>query len=213
MFLSLFRCGLHPSLPILCWLLCALILPWVSDIASCVVFITIISVFLFRNKFSELLHIIYRIRWLSLTLWVSIAWSLPGDTIGYWYWGPTFQGMMSANRYILNLWLLILLLQFIFLSLYPDELLGGMLFLARPLQFLGFPVERFMLRLQLTLTEFDKNFRVPMLTWKSYIAKRFILDDVSERNIAYVLCYKKWQSSDTLMLIAFSFILFLFWIL
>lgn len=99
-----------------------------------------------RRRF---LHLLRRTRLLLLLLLLAHAWTTPGEPLGPHL--PSGEGLYSGFLYALRLLLMLISLAWLLDRLTQEELLGGLYLLLRPLGRLGFPVERFVVRLALVL--------------------------------------------------------------
>ncbi len=92
-----------------------------------------------------------RIKWLLLATALIYGWTTPGEYIWASSWSPTQEGIELALDQILRLSAVILSLQIVLHYLSRRDLVIGLVHLLWPLSFLRVPVERFAVRLALTI--------------------------------------------------------------
>lgn len=142
---------IHPATRITVYVLLALWVPLLP--ATLIPWLTLIVLAIHWPRRSALLRLLRRTRWLFLLLFLSYAWTLPGEPL--WLalggWTPTLEGLEAGGMQALRLLLLLSLLDLWVLALDTQALLTGLLSLIQPLRGLGVDVERIAVRLALTL--------------------------------------------------------------
>ena len=143
---------MHPSLRILLLLLLAIAIQFMKLQSLAIIGGALLAMALYWHI--ELLRkIMYRSRWLMLTLLLVYAYTTPGEYIRAWdpVFAPTYEGlhegMLQAGRLTMMLAALALLLG----TTHRPELMAGIYFLIKPLGVIGVPVDRFTARLWLTM--------------------------------------------------------------
>ncbi|SIT72688.1 energy-coupling factor transport system permease protein [Ectothiorhodosinus mongolicus] len=96
---------------------------------------------------------LWRLKWFFLSLLVVFAFLTPGDPlwVGATDWLPSRQGLVQS---VMRIWVLVLAVAAVIHLLHAcsrEALVSGLLWLTMPLKPLGFPAERFAVRLVLTL--------------------------------------------------------------
>lgn len=96
---------------------------------------------------------LWRLKWFFLSLLVVFAFLTPGDPLwtGAADWLPSRQGLVQS---LMRIWVLVLAVAAVIHLLHAcsrEALVSGLLWLTQPLKPLGFPAERFAVRLVLTL--------------------------------------------------------------
>jgi len=105
------------------------------------------------SQASLLRRMLYRSRWLLLTLLLIFAFTTPGEYLEWWYFSiaPTYEGIslgtLQAGRLIIMLTGLSILLG----TTQRDALMAGIFPLLSPLRRIGLSPERFTARLWLTI--------------------------------------------------------------
>ena len=97
------------------------------------------------------LGLMYRARWLLLTLWLILAYNAPGDAWLDQSWAPTYEGMAEGGLQVARLSVMLLWLAWLFVRLGREQLVSGVWGLLQPVSALGMQVERLVVRLSLVL--------------------------------------------------------------
>jgi energy-coupling factor transporter transmembrane protein EcfT len=143
---------MHPSLRILALILLAVSVQSLHALALLVIGIILFIIALWLHA-SLLRRMLYRSRWLLLTLLLIFAFTTPGEYLEWWYFNiaPTYEGislgMLQAGRLVIMLTGLSILLG----TTQPDALMAGIFPLLSPLRSIGLSPERFTARLWLTI--------------------------------------------------------------
>ncbi|HEX6736120.1 MAG TPA: hypothetical protein VF096_15035 [Azonexus sp.] len=94
---------------------------------------------------------IRRARWLLLTLWLILAYNVPGEAFQDHPWAPTYEGIADANLHALRLIVMLGCLAWLFHRLGRDGLVSALWGLLHPGRALGLDTERLVVRLALVL--------------------------------------------------------------
>ncbi|PKO31195.1 MAG: hypothetical protein CVU34_17945 [Betaproteobacteria bacterium HGW-Betaproteobacteria-7] len=92
-----------------------------------------------------------RARWLLLTLWLILAYNVPGEAFEDYSWAPTYEGIADANLHALRLIVMLGCLAWLFHRLGRDGLVSALWGLLRPCRAIGLDTERLVVRLSLVL--------------------------------------------------------------
>lgn len=92
-----------------------------------------------------------RARWLLVTLWLILAYNVPGEAFHEQPWAPTYEGVADANLHALRLIVMLGCLAWLFHRLGRDGLVSGLWGLLQPSRRLGLDTERLVVRLALVL--------------------------------------------------------------
>lgn len=138
---------LHPAAYLLSWLILAVALQhfaWPAMALALVVLLVTGRPVLLR--WGRLLR---RVRWLLLSLWLIMAYGIPGEAwLGY-AWAPTYEGLDEASRQAGHLMLLLGALAWLFERLPREKLVAACWALSQPLLRLGVDTRRLVARLSL----------------------------------------------------------------
>lgn len=97
-----------------------------------------------------------RARWLLLTLWLILAYNMPGEAFQDFPWAPTYEGIADANLHALRLIVMLGCLAWLFHYLGRDGLVSALWGLLQPCRALGLDTERLVVRLSLVLDNLQK---------------------------------------------------------
>jgi energy-coupling factor transporter transmembrane protein EcfT len=97
-----------------------------------------------------------RARWLLLTLWLILAYNVPGEAFQDLPWAPTYEGIADANLHALRLIVMLGCLAWLFHYLGRDGLVSALWGLLQPCRALGLDIERLVVRLSLVLENLQK---------------------------------------------------------
>ena len=149
------------------------------------------------TAFLRWLRLVYRARWLLLTLWLILAYNAPGEAWLDQSWAPTYEGMAEGSLQAARLSVLLLWLAWLFVRLGREQLVSGVWGLLLPAQVLGLQVERLVVRLSLVL----ENMQGPQEQggWRRML-------QVATHDVAGPDCMRMsampWRFRDTLVVVA-----------
>lgn len=117
--------------------------------------------FLFSALFSvilckqpvQYLRTIKRFKWFFLVMMGIFAFNTPGEHIAAWpfAFSPTYEGLLAGSTQTLRICLMLAALSLIINANTRQQLISGFYFIFSPLKLMGLAVERFAVRLWLTL--------------------------------------------------------------
>lgn len=143
---------MHPSLRIVALVLLAVSVQFMGSLALGVAGCLLLAMALYWHV-GLLSGMLYRSRWLLLTLLLIYAFTTPGEYLKGWNpdYSPTYegisQGLLQAGRLAMMLAGLAILLG----TTPRNALMAGIFLLLRPLRLIGISPDRFTARLWLTL--------------------------------------------------------------
>lgn len=185
---------LHPAARLLIWLLLAIVvqlLAWpLLGLLGCALLLSGRQV---RGHWWRLLR---RTRILLLTLFLVFAYGLPGPTPGNLAWLPSYDGLEEAAVHLLRLLILLGSLAWLLVPLGHRALMGGLWYLLRPLQRLGLPMDRSVVRLSLVLEYMEKM--PEKQEWRQWLLPQ---PDAGEL-APVVISLPSWTSRDTGFMVA-----------
>lgn len=191
---------LHPAARLLIWLLLAVALQLTAwpqlALLGCLLLWSGHSV---RAHWWRLLR---RTRILLLTLFLVFAYGLPGPTPGGLSWLPSYEGLGEAALHLLRLVVLLGSLAWLLVPLGHRALMGGLWYLLRPLQDLGLPMDRSVVRLSLVLEYMEKM--PEKQDWRQWLLPQ---PDAGEL-APVVIALPAWTGRDSLSLLAGAALLF-----
>lgn len=113
----------------------------------------IFSVILLLNRTSQFWHFIKRFKWLFLVMITIFSLNTPGEHIPAWPFSfvPTYEGIAAGFTQVLRVIVMLAAISLIVASNSRQQLISGFYFIFMPLKIFGLKVERFAVRLWLTL--------------------------------------------------------------
>lgn len=147
--MCIWRARLHPSCALIVWLTAVLALQALGY-AGALLMAGALMV-MGRDVLRAWSGYVRRARWLLLTLWLILAYNVPGEAFQELAWAPTYEGIAEANLHALRLIVMLGCLAWLFRSLGRDGLVSGLWGLLRPFRRLGLDSGRLVVRLSLVL--------------------------------------------------------------
>lgn len=148
----------HPTLRILGLFLLAVVIQFVPAAVLVLTGLLAVGFALWRcaRTFVKMLR---RSKWLLLTLLLIFSFSTPGEFVHGWPidFAPTYEGLEAGAMQLIRLVIMLSGLSVLLESTGRDGLVAGIYVLLRPLGVLGLPVERFTVRLWLTLNYVERS--------------------------------------------------------
>jgi len=112
-------------------------------------------------------RLVWRAKWLLLTLWIVLAYGTPGYLWQGLSWAPRVEGMELAALHVLRLTLLLASLACLFERLPHRDFMVGLWVLARPFAFLGLDADRSVARLALVIDYLEHA--PPKGSWRHFL--------------------------------------------
>lgn len=145
---------MHPVIRIVCYLILALFLARAN--AAQLLFSALgLALLLLVTRPPQFVRrlgrALYRLKWLFLSIMVLYLWLTPGEMPAAGTVGAGLSGLRMGLMRVAVLVMLIWNVLFAISGLSREQLLGAIYYLLQPLRILQMPVERFALRLALTL--------------------------------------------------------------
>ena len=102
---------------------------------------------------------IWRMRWLFLSMTLIYAFATPGEYIPHWPMdvAPTYEGLKGATYQIARMTLVLAGIALLIATSSREALMAGIYFFIQPLRFVGLSPARFTARLYLTLQYIDDH--------------------------------------------------------
>lgn len=108
-----------------------------------------------------------RLRWLLLSVWLILAYGVPGDALFEVSWMPTHEGIREATLHVVRLILMLGCLAWLFSSLGKQGLLVALHGLLHPLARFGIASERLVVRLSLVMQNLQNE--LPKGAWRNML--------------------------------------------
>ena len=143
---------MHPFVKIACFFFLLLLLQYLSPSSIAVLcgLICLLAAVLNLSHFSQLIK---RMRWLFLSLLLVYAYATPGEYLAFLPLNvaPSYEGLHLGLMQIGKLLIAVASLSALFASASKSQLMAGLWTLLSPLRLVGLNVERFTVRMLLTL--------------------------------------------------------------
>lgn len=112
-------------------------------------------------QFKSFFKLIRRMRWLLLSILLIYAFTTPGEYLSNMPFGiaPTVEGVEHGGLQVMGLMIALAALTLLYAGSTTAQLILGLYLLLQPLKYLGIAVERFAVRLSLTL-QYVEDFAV-----------------------------------------------------
>jgi energy-coupling factor transport system permease protein len=143
---------MHPFVKIACFFFLLLLLQYISapSIAVLCGLICLLAAVLNLPHFSQLIK---RMRWLFVSLLLVYAYATPGEYLAFLPLNvaPSYEGLRMGLMQIAKLLIAVASLSALFASASKSQLMDGLWTLLAPLRLMGLNVDRFTVRMLLTL--------------------------------------------------------------
>lgn len=133
------------------------------NLKSLSVILFIFTVIIIFTKTHQFLRALKRFKWFFLVMIAIFAFNTPGEHLANWPFAisPTYEGILAGFTQVIRITLMLAALSLILVASTRQQLISGFYFIFSPLKYLGLEVERFAVRLWLTLhyveLQRDKN--------------------------------------------------------
>lgn len=117
----------------------------------CAVLIVLLHIVTQQALIKSHLKLLARMRWFFLALMVMYFWFTPGMYLFNSPWSPTVEGLEQGGLRAGSLMLVIIAINLLIQLTPREQILSAIYWILAPLQLLGLPRERFMLRITLTM--------------------------------------------------------------
>lgn len=110
-------------------------------------------------KAQNFVSMIWRMRWLFLSMTIIYAYATPGEYLPNWPMdiAPTYEGLKGATYQIARMSIVLAGIAVLIATSTRKSLMAGIYFLIQPLRYLQLSPERFTARLYLTLQYIDER--------------------------------------------------------
>jgi energy-coupling factor transporter transmembrane protein EcfT len=133
--------SLHPSAALLVCLIAIVVIQFLGWLGLALVFPVLLLAT--RKSISGWWHLLRRMRWLLVSVWLILAYGASGEAVFDVAWMPTHEGVRDATLHVARLGLMLGCLAWLFAVLGNQGLLVALQSLLRPLSRLGLASERF----------------------------------------------------------------------
>lgn len=133
--------------------------------------------------------IIYRSRWLLLTMLLIYAFTTPGEYLPGWEsYALTYEGLAQGTAQAARLVIMLSGLALLLGTTHRDDLMAGIYWLINPLRYLGVSPDRFTARLWLTLHYVEQeNPRSTLPFWRRFEAAAAMAEEAAIDRVSFTL--------------------------
>lgn len=193
---------MHPFVKIACFFFLLVLLQYLSasSIAALCGLICLLAAVLNFPHFSQLIK---RMRWLFLSLLLVYAYATPGEYLAFLPLNvaPSIEGLRLGLMQIAKLLIAVASLSALFASTNKSQLMAGLWTLLSPLRLVGLNVERFTVRLLLTLHYVEQMAVQPKLKLDfSQLDKLALASDESDATPSLVMAQPAFNWYDKALL-------------
>ena len=167
---------MHPSTALLITLIAIVAIQFIGLAGLVTVFV--LQLLAVRHSFADWWRLVRRMRWLLLSVWLILAYGVPGDAVFEVSWMPTHEGVREATLHVARLILMLGCLAWLFSSLGKQGLLIALHGLLHPLTRLGIDSERLVVRLSLVMQNLQNE--LPKGAWRKMLDGNAVLGDGPE---------------------------------
>lgn len=155
----------HPAACLLVWLAFAVAVQFFDWPALAVGSVCLLAAG--KAVIRRFLKLLWRAKWLLITLSVVMAYGTPGDLWHGLSWAPSWEGMDAAGLHTLRLILLLWGLAWLFEQLPHHRFIAGLWTLVRPFRFLHLDANRTVARLALVFDYLEHA--PPKGSWRHFL--------------------------------------------
>lgn len=155
----------HPAACLLVWLTFAVVVQFYGWTALALV----VAVFLIlgQKALARWFRQLRRAKWLFLSLWIILAYGVPGELWQGLAWAPTIEGMEAASLHALRLIVLLGSIAWLFEALPHEDFIAGLWQLMQPLRVFGWNAESSVARLALVFDYLENA--PPRGSWRHFL--------------------------------------------
>lgn len=180
---------MHPLVKILYLILILLVISSanIALLLSLMLILVTTAIILHCRNF---LRVLKRMRWLFLSILIIYGYGTPGEYLSHLplAFAPTFEGLKLGAIQIIKICIALATLTILLNTTNRDQLIVGVYTLFKPFKYLGVNVERFSVRLSLTLDYFEELASQPKdrLNFKLFDNIHASLESKSVNNVVYI---------------------------
>lgn len=160
----------HPATQIVVWCVLAVMMQALQSLPILAGVTALLALLAFWLHERRLFELVYRARWILLSLLVIYAYATPGDALWQGISAPSRQGIEEAGLQLMRLLSVLSGLAILLTLLTREKMIGGIYVLLHPLRYLGVAPLRVAVRLALTLHYAETAMRETATDWRGTIA-------------------------------------------
>jgi energy-coupling factor transporter transmembrane protein EcfT len=183
---------LHPSAALILWLVAVISTQYLGYAGLALVALALVIAM--PKSIRPWSAYVRRARWLLLTLWLILAWNVPGEAVADLSWAPTYEGVFEASLHAVRLIVMLGLLAALFGYLGRDGMVSGLWGMLRPVRRLGVDSERLVVRLALVL---ETSHQSEKGAWRKVLSGQPLSMDEGVMHVTL----PNWHALDALVLL------------
>jgi len=156
---------LHPSTALLVTLIAIVVIQFLG--MAGLVSVSVLLLLTIQKTATGWWQLLRRMRWLLLSVWLILAYGVPGDAVFDLTWMPTHEGVAEATLHVVRLMLMLGCLAWLFSLLGKQGLLVALHTLLHPLARYGVASERLVVRLALVMQNLQAE--MPKGAWRKML--------------------------------------------
>ena len=193
---------LHPSSALLVCLMTIAVIQFLGYAGLGVVLLLLLAKG--AQVFPRWQTMLWRMRWLFLTVWLILAYGSAGDALLDLAWLPTHEGVREATLHVSRLALMLGCLAWLFTVLGQRGLLVALVSLLRPLMRRGITTDRLVVRLSLVMENLREE--LPKGAWRRMLEGQVEGIDGPTALLVEVPAWRLTDYLACLLVLAFSII-------
>ena len=185
----------HPAACLIFWLIFAISIQFYDWWA--LLLVAVLLALFGRVAHGRWFGLVRRAKWLLLSLWLILAYGLPGDLWMGYSWAPSLEGIDAASVQAMRLIVLLGSIACLFEALPQRQFIAGLWVLLQSVRYLGGNADRSVARLALV---FDYLEHAPARgTWRHFLDQP---EEVEPSSEIMQLEIPRWHGRDSLFLLA-----------
>ena len=156
---------MHPSTALLVTLIAIVVIQFLG--MAGLVSVSVLLLLTIKKSATGWWQLVRRMRWLLLSVWLILAYGVPGDAVFDLAWMPTHEGVAEATLHVARLMLMLGCLAWLFSLLGKQGLLVALHTLLHPLARYGVASERLVVRLTLVMQNLQAE--MPKGKWRKML--------------------------------------------
>ncbi len=156
---------MHPSTALLVTLIAIVVIQFLG--MAGLVSVSVLLLLTIKKSATGWWQLVRRMRWLLLSVWLILAYGVPGDAVFDLTWMPTHEGVAEATLHVARLMLMLGCLAWLFSLLGKQGLLVALHTLLHPLARYGVASERLVVRLALVMQNLQAE--MPKGAWRKML--------------------------------------------
>ncbi len=185
----------HPATQIMAWSVFAVMTQTLQSLPVLGGLTSLLALLAFSLHERRLFELMYRARWIFLSLMLIYAYATPGDALWQGMFAPSREGVEEGALQLLRLLSVLSGLAILLTSLTREKLISGIYALLYPLRYVGLAPQRAAVRLALTLHYAETAMRETASDWRGTIATTLAAKGAGDVRIALEMTAPNWADA------------------